>query len=421
MNRIGFLKYSASVATASWLLSGLTLQSCYREKRTSRGRVLVLVQLDGGNDGLNTIIPIDQYANLSKARSNVLIPEKKILPLSNSHLTGFHPALTEFQELYNDKKLTVVQGVGYPNPIFSHFRAIDIWHTGSGSGAVLNSGWLGRYLNHEFPNYPQGYPNNLKSSPPAVQVGAVLSNALQGYNVGMGMAINSTNNFYNLILAESNPLLTTPMGHELSFVSMMATQTQKYLEVVKKAAKNQKNLSTYYPPNGVNLLADQLKIVAQLIGGGLETKVYIVNLSGFDTHHNQVSNDNTTKGKHSELLRQLSQAIKAFENDIELMGMSEDVLGMVYSEFGRRIKSNASGGTDHGSSGPVIFFGSKLKGGLVGNNPHIPDVVTVDDNLEMQYDYRSLYTSVLKDWFGVPDSTIQRITLSRYPTLDLFD
>jgi len=340
--------------------------------------------------------------------------------LHNTSATGLHPAMAELQNLYNNGHLTIVQGVGYPDPIFSHFRAIDIWHTGSGAKTVLNSGWMGRFLDQQYPDYPKGYPSNSFPDPPAIQVGSVLSNSLYGHSVGMGMAINSIDSFYDLVLGKQAEPDPTPYGRELAYINTTATQTKQYLEAIKRVAEKQKNLSEKYPSQGQNPLADQLKIVARLIGGGLQTKVYVVNLMGFDTHHNQASATDPTAGTHANLLRHLSEAVAAFEHDLQLMGKVDDVLGMTYSEFGRRIMANASYGTDHGSTGPMLLFGSKLKGGIIGANPAIPEKAGVDDNLPLQHDYRSVYASVLKGWFQIPDKEVDSALLAKYPMLDLF-
>ncbi len=383
-------------------------------------RILVLVQLQGGNDGLSTIIPLDQYTNLSAARKNILIPENKVLPLNGTSVTGFHPAMADLQNMYNRKELTFIQGVSYPNPNLSHFRATDIWLTGSDTNTVLNSGWLGRYLDKKYPGYPGGYPNAQTPEPPAIQIGNMLSGALQGKAMGLGISVINTMSFYDMVLGKQAVAQSTRAGRELDFMRMAANQTQQYTSVIKAAALAQKNLSERYPSNGKNAIADQLKIVAQLIGGGLKTKIYMVTLDGFDTHGNQANPSNTIKGRHAELLGQLSTAIAAFEDDLKLMGKHDNVLGMTFSEFGRRIHSNASNGTDHGTSGPVILFGSKLKGGFVGSNPQIEAKVKPEDNLSMQHDFRSVYASVLKGWFGLTDEELKNTLLSTCPVLDLF-
>ena len=251
MKRKAFLKNTIPAAAIPLLLNGCQLRGCGQgslfeaavRQSSMPGRVLVLMQLDGGNDGLNTLVPLDQYAALGIARKGLLIPERKILSLHNTSATGLHPAMTHLQNLYNNGQVAIVQGVGYPDPIFSHFRAIDIWHTGSGAKTVLNSGWMGRFLDQQYPAYPKGYPSDYFPDPPAIQVGSVLSNALQGPAVGMGMAINSIDSFYDLVLGKKAEIEQTPYGRELAFINTTATQTKQYLESVKRAVQKQKNLS----------------------------------------------------------------------------------------------------------------------------------------------------------------------------------
>ncbi|MCB0790038.1 MAG: hypothetical protein KDB75_12085, partial [Flavobacteriales bacterium] len=166
---------------------------------TADDRVLVVVQLFGGNDGLNTVIPLDQYSLLSQFRNNVLIPDTQVLPLSGLPATGLHPAMTGIKDLWDDGKLSIVQGVGYPNPNFSHFRSTDIWETGADSNMVLDSGWLGRYLNMEYPNYPVGYPNTDVPDPLAIRIGGPVNLGLQHMGVNMGVAINNTDDPLNLV------------------------------------------------------------------------------------------------------------------------------------------------------------------------------------------------------------------------------
>jgi len=422
MQRKTFLKSTLPIAAIPFLRSCFNFDFLKMSSASANtdGRVLVLVQLEGGNDGLNTVIPLDKYAELTNARKNILIPDKFVLPLKNSSVTGLHPAMKPIQDLFNNQRLAIIQGVGYANTNLSHFRSTDIWLTGSDSKTIINDGWIGRFLSQQFPDYPHGYPNRKFPAPPAMQIGSVVSTALRGPNVDLGMALTNTSSFYDIEMGTYDAASNTPAGRELGFMRMIANETQQYTSVLKSAVSAQKNLSKLYPPPGANMLADQLKIVAQLIGGGLKTKVYMVNLVGFDTHGAQVVPSNPVKGTHSELLSQLSIAISAFQDDLELMGKQDEVLGMTFSEFGRRIKSNASHGTDHGSSGPVFLFGSQVKGGLFGTNPEIPANVSVDNNLALQHDFRSVYASVLKGWFGLSNTELEKTLPGMPSTLNLF-
>src|SRR5262245_10069118 len=242
--------------------------------------VLVIVQLNGGNDGLNMVIPISTYSNYYNARSNVAIPQNRILTLNGYSQTGLHPSMTGMQALYNEGKLNIIQAVGYPTPNFSHFRATDIWMSGSSSTQVVNSGWAGRYLNTEYPNYPTGYPNTTMPDPLAIQIGSITSLALQGPSVSMGMSITNPTSFYNLLNNTPDPAPNNPMGDELKYIRTVANQTNLYAQRIVAAA-NQVTQQGTYPTN--NSLADQLKIVARLVKGGLKTRIYMVSYGGFDT------------------------------------------------------------------------------------------------------------------------------------------
>ncbi len=380
--------------------------------------VLVLIQLNGGNDGINTVIPLDQYSNLSLARQNILIPDTQVLPLNGYTDTGLHPSMTGMQQLFNNGKLHIVRGVGYPSPDFSHFRSTDIWLTGADSNQVLSSGWGGRYLNYEYPNFPTGFPNATMPDPLAIQIGSTVSLALQGPTTSMGMAISDPTSFYNLINGVQDPVPNTNAGKELTYIRTVAQQSSLYSSVILAAANNITQQSPSYPATGVNALADQLKIVARLIAGGLKTKIYMVNLGGFDTHSAQVDTTPVT-GTHADLLNKLSVAISAFMDDVTYLNIEDRVLGMTFSEFGRRIKSNSSDGTDHGAAAPLFVFGKDVQSGILGTNPVIPSSVSVNDNVPMQYDFRSVYASVLQDWFCVPSPELSGILLQNFQTLPI--
>jgi uncharacterized protein (DUF1501 family) len=405
MDRREFLKCTVPVSTIPFLLGGIAIRAYSRSPildaltagAVATDRVLVLVQLNGGNDGLNTVIPLDQYSALSTARPTILIPEAKVLRLSDA--TGLHPAMTGLQSLFADGRLAVVQGVSYPNPNLSHFRATDIWLTAADSTEVLTSGWLGRYLDQEFPGYPVGYPNTDVPDPVAIQIGSVVSPVLQGPAVSLGMAVTNTSSTYTLPGGFDIPP-DSPAGHELIFIRNVAEQTQEYSKSIKSAASKATNLSTLYPSKGSNSLADQLRIVAQLVAGGLQTRIYVVTIGGFDTHSAQVVASATDTGTHATLLGRLSTAITAFQDDLRLLGIDGRVMGVTFSEFGRRIISNASNGTDHGTAAPLFVFGRHVNPGILGTNPVIPPQATSKDNLPMQVDFRGIYLAFLKDWFG---------------------
>jgi uncharacterized protein (DUF1501 family) len=311
-----------------------------------------------------------------------------------------------------------VQGVSYPNPNFSHFRATDIWFTGSESNVYLNTGWLGRSLQEQFTGYPNGYPNAEAKDPLAIQIGSQASIVTQAATVNAAITVSNPNSFYNLVNGIADPAPNTPYGHELTFLRLIKQQTNAYTAVIKNAF-NAANNSGSYPAN--NYLAEELKIVARLIKGGLKTPVYVVNHPwSFDTHAGQVDGSDTTKGWHADALAILSKAVKAFHDDLRLLGVEDRVTSMTFTEFGRRIISNGSIGTDHGSGVPVMFFGSGVNPAFTGSNPVIPANAGWDDNVPMQYDFRSVYYTVLKDWFQLSQNQLSSILYATYPVLPIF-
>ena len=401
--------FSMKAFGASSLLSALTAAP------TETDHVFVIIQLNGGNDGLNTVIPLDQYDNLANARSNIILPKQKILTLDNYN-TGLHPALGGLKSLFSEGQLKVIQSVGYPQPNFSHFRATDIWMSGSDSNQDLNTGWIGRYLGEEYQNYPVEYPNTVMPDPLALQIGSFISPAFQGPSVNMGMAITDPANFYNLINGIVDPAPNSNAGKELTYIRQIAQQTQQYASVIKSAAAKVTNQKAY-PAN--NTLANQLKIVSRMIAGGLKTRMYMVNIGGFDTHAQQVIAGATETGAHADLLAKVGDAIKAFMDDLKFLGASKRVVGMTFSEFGRRIKSNSSAGTDHGAAAPLFVFGESVDAGVLGTNPIINSLVNTSDNIPMQYDFRSIYASILENWFCVPGSSLENIMLKNYQSLPI--
>lgn len=424
MKRSTFLRNSLAVLTPT-VISGNPIHVLNNHSmvdpevlaKVNNDRVLVIIQLNGGNDGLNTVLPIDQYGKYFNARTNIAIPEKKILGLNGFSATGLHPSMTAMQRLFNDGQLDIVQAVGYPQPNFSHFRATDIWMSGSDSNEYLNTGWAGRFLDSNYPGYPDNYPNAVDTDPLAIQIGSITSLTCQGPLVNMGMSISDPNSFYNLLDTTEQSVPNTNAGYELSFIRRISKQTNKYAARIKAASDAVTQQVTY--PN--TSLANQLKIVSRLIKGGLKTKIYLVNYGSFDTHASQAVATDTSTGTHANLLGAISEAIGAFQNDIKNQEIEDRVIGMTYSEFGRRIKSNASGGTDHGAAAPLFLFGKNVRGGVFGENPTIPNTVTVSDNVPYQHDFRTVYNSILKYWFCVKETENLQVMLKQYPTLNLFN
>lgn len=432
MKRRDFLKATPALSLP-FLINGFPLQSMAENpllhllglQSLKNGRVLVLIQLNGGNDGLNTVLNLDRYAALTNARSNILIPSSKVLSLNGSTTAGLHPAMTEMQTMFNSGLMNIVQAVSYPSPSFSHFRATDIWLTAAASNQYLNTGWLGRTMDQQFPGYPDGYPTADMPDPLAVQISSQASMMTQSSATNTAFTVTNPNSFYNLVNGTTDPTPDTPYGHELDFLRLIRQQTNSYGNVIKTAYGKAATMATYPTSNS---LADQLKIVARLIKGGLKTPIYIVNHpNSFDTHSNQVNTTDTTIGTHANLLSLLSRAISAFQQDITLMGVKDRVTGMTFTEFGRRPKSNASLGTDHDTAIPMFFFGSKLNPAVTGASPRFGTTDAADanpgvnDHIRMQFDFRSVYYTVLKDWFQLTDTDLAAVLFTSYTTLPIFN
>jgi uncharacterized protein (DUF1501 family) len=373
-------------------------------------RVLVLVRMDGGNDGLNTVIPLDQYEKLinPKVRKDLMTPLNQILSLKNTTTLGLHPSLGAFQKIYNDDQLSIIQGVANTAGVFSHFHGIDQWETASDKQNTYYSGWIGRYLEKTYHLASTNYPNTCMPDPLAIEVGAGTflgrgTGAILSQKISPGFNGSLT----ELVENYTNDDLSVNMKEELTFLRAQQGFTNDYGKKIVAAWKKGRNSSITYPNSVVpkshptikpTNLAQQLKIVARLIHGGLKTRIFVVSIGNFDTHTKQVSTS-----WHSLLLKDLGDAIGAFQNDINQLGIGDRIVGMTYSEFGRRVVQNGDGGTEHGLAAPMFVFGNKVRGGVIGNNYIINDVNTINSssNVPIQYDYRQVYNTVLTDWFGV--------------------
>lgn len=420
MKRRKFIKLG-SLAGVPVLFNGIPVNAVARNSfldfvSPENDKILVLIQLNGGNDGLNMVLPLDQYANLDIARNKILIKESLGLKLRDD--LAFHPSMTGLKSVFDDGKLRLVQSVGYPNQNRSHFRSTDIWTSGSSSNEVIPTGWLGRYYYDNHPSYPTAYPNMDNPDPLAITIGSLVSQTCQGPIANYSLAINDPATLSQIAEpAFANNIPQTNYGTELKYLIDTFKQTNDYTDVITDAY----NAAGGGMATTGNQLLDRLNVVAQLIKGGMKTKVYVVSIGGFDTHSAQCDPDDHEIGTHANLLNQLSEAIKGFQTAIEDSGNEKRVLGMTFSEFGRRIKANDSTGTDHGSAAPLFLFGSCVNPGILGSNPTISDNVTNDEGVAMQYDFRSVYASVLIDWFGLNNSEVTAIFGSEFQKLPLIE
>jgi uncharacterized protein (DUF1501 family) len=397
-------------------------------------RILVLIQLHGGNDGLNTIIPADQYSSYRNYRPNVGIRDTgNRAYLQMTQTMGLHPDMGGIKSMFDNGMMRVVMDAGYDNMNRSHFKGNDLWLSGgdsSAGGQVAGSGFMGRYLNDRFPNFPTAYPNTLMPDPPALELG---SNSISlgfhrtaGPPIGIAMG-NDAAEFYNLINSVGGTLPAaaprSQYGDVLQYIMNIEKSGNDYAQRINQAWLTGANAgsvtypATYHSPSFDqaydNELGPQLQTVARLIDGGLQTKVYMVRLTGFDTHSNQVTSGDPSTGRHAMLLYHLSESVKAFFDHLSAKGHADRVMAVTFSEFGRQVGENGSRGTDHGSSAPMFVFGKHVNPGVEGTNPNLS---TTSNNIipTKQYDYRQVFATLLQDWLGAGPNALGAANLASY-------
>ena len=420
MKRRKFIKLSATASVIG--LTPFEIQAMLKpllplvECPDISNRKLVLINLSGGNDGLNTIIPLNQYDIYSTLRPKIKVPQSG----SNAYITldaslpdnqkiGLNPALTGFKGLYDEGWLRILQGVGYPSQNKSHFKSTDLYLTGNDGNSVENgtdTGWIGRFME-------LFYAKDVTSLfPLAIEIGSNKSSLGFHGEQEHGMAINITGQdvagYYSILNGlGGTPPENIPMsdyGNQIEFIKTTDALSNQYAKTISTSFNSGSNKITYPDTN----IANQLKTVARLISGNLETKVYMVQLGGFDTHNNQVQGDNDPLGNHYKLLSQLSEAVTAFYSDLDSQSLSDDVVGITFSEFGRKAAENGNFGTDHGEIAPMFLFGKPIKGGVSGVNPDLKEAVK-ENNYQLktvQFDYRQTFGTILQDFLGVPNATI---------------
>ena len=368
--------------------------------------ILVIIRLNGGNDGLNTIVPVYDYATYANLRPNIRHFEPNLMPLNDDFSLPNY--MNDLESVWGDGQMKVVHGVGYPDQNLSHFRSSDIWASGAHQYEEP-TGWWGRYFEDLYPDYLTNPP----AAPPAIQVGNIGNLIFDGFDNNYAFTVA---NIEQLQAIGTNGALHDVVnvpdciyGDKLTYLRATANTTYTYSGVINEAYMAASNNANY----GNGDLATQLAAVARLIKGGLGTKVYMVSLGSFDTHADQ-------RYQHQALLQDLSSSIKAFYEDLGAGGWDQKVLSMTISEFGRRPYENGSSGTDHGAASPMMLFGPALNGsGFVGDHP---DLLTWDDydNLIPSSDFLDVYASVLANWFCLDQEVIDSILLNHnYQPLDL--
>ncbi len=371
------------------------------------GRILVMIRLKGGNDGLNTIIPTFDYGTYAANRPTIAVEQSDITQLTDKF--GIPSIMDPLKGLWDTGQMKVVNSVGYEDPNLSHFESIDIWSSGTRSNDPARSGWLGRTYVNQYPDYLE----NPSPIPPAVKIGGPDSilffddnGADLGFNVGNAAeidAIGDSGTVFSLDVIDNECYY----GDQVEFLRTMANSTYRYVDVISEAFQQGSNAVEYSGE-----LGEQLSIVSRMIKGNLGTQLYLVTLNGFDTHVNQTNN-------HSNLMNDLSQSIAAFYEDLGIDGLDNDVLTMTFSEFGRRVQQNASDGTDHGTAAPVLLFGPGLNGeGILGDDPDLSDLDN-SGNLKYGTDFRSLYSSILEYWLCIDPSAVDDILGEAYPRMDI--
>jgi uncharacterized protein (DUF1501 family) len=419
MKRRSFIQ-TGSMLSVPFLLKGMEVSTINSPMlmdliAPENDKILVLVQLGGGNDGLSTFIPLDRYDNLMAVRKDIMIPQANLIKVTDKNT--FHHRLVDFSNIFKDGQMSVVQSVSYPNHNRSHFRSTDIWTQATDANQYVNEGWLGRQMQMNHPSFPEGYPNTQYVDPFAITMSSVVSETCQGTVTNFSYAVANPTTLTKIPITENGTVDDTYYGQELNYLQNAFNQSNSYADSVSTKYNKGTNKATY-PTSG---LATQLRYVARMVAGGLQTKIYVVNLGGFDTHDSQTNGTDTLNGRYATLMDTLSKAIGAFQSDLKMLGVDKRVVGMTFSEFGRRIKANNSFGTDHGTAAPLFVFGSCVKGGIIGESPAISATVTNDEGVAMQYDFRSIYASLLIDWFQVPKADVKRILYKDFQHLPIIE
>jgi uncharacterized protein (DUF1501 family) len=376
---------------------GFLAQSARAAAPQKDGRVLVVIQLDGGNDGINTVVPF-QDEGYARNREALALPVKRLISVTEG--IGLHPAMQGAGRMLEAGRLAIVPGVGYPNPDRSHFRSMAIWHTARFDPVDhTGPGWIGRGLD------ARAVPGT--SGPASLYIGAgAVPSALRGTSAPAGSLEHIDDITLNQPSA-AKPAAGDAMDNRessdsvASFVQRAALDA--YATADRLAALGRDDSNARYPSSG---LAQRLRLIARLLKGGFGARVFYTLQTGYDTHRAQ-------PGTHFQLLNELSGALEAFHADLGASGLLDRVLVMAFSEFGRRVAENGSAGTDHGTSGPVFLAGTHIQSGLIGSYPSLTDLV--DGDLKMTVDFRRVYATVLEDWLGLASRNALNGTFERMP------
>jgi len=394
LSRRDFLRTSSLVALGSTVpgfVSRTAAQAPIASLPGARDTILVVIQLTGGNDGLNTVIPFRDEA-YRRLRPTLAQPADRVRRLNDA--VGLHPVMNGLADLLQDHSLCVVQGVGYPNPTQSHFRSMDIWQTAS-PAEILNEGWIGRALrgvpgaaSFHLASNNEAAPLALTGAP--VRVPSITS--LADFQLRVAAANNADSRLQRSVIEQS----AAPAGGQASLLDFVQRTS---INTYDSSRRLQEIGRSYTPrvPYPASALGNHLRLAAQLIDGGLGARLFYVALDGFDTHAGQAQ-------AHANLLREVSDAMAAFYRDMAARGHRDRILMMTFSEFGRRACENGSRGTDHGAAAPMLLVGGRVRSGVVGAHPSLTDLER--GNLRFHTDFRQVYAAILDRWLGVPSRQV---------------
>jgi len=413
-----FLRRTVLTSALSWTVptflantfSALQADAADRATQITTGKdstILVVLQMAGGNDGLNTVIPYGSY-DYYKSRPRIGIKADQLIKINDQ--IGLNPGLKGFKDLYDQGSLAIVQGVGYPNPNRSHFRSTEIWQTASDSEKFEKYGWIGRYFDNACSgadptvgvNIGRQMPQSFAAkTPKGVSVdnpqnyrfinsedGTTGQTMEQSFRELNGQSMEEENSGGSIAgISGMAPTRAKSRGSVMDFLERTAMDAQMSSDEIRAISARTDNKAVY--PG--SQLGNSLKLVAKLIGGGLPTRIFYVSQGGYDTHTNQV-------GTHQRLLQDLGDSVKAFTDDLKAQGNMQRVMVMTFSEFGRRVADNANSGTDHGAAAPMFVIGPKIRAGLLGQYPSLAPADLFQGDIKYTVDFRSVYAGVLESW-----------------------
>ncbi len=410
-NRRSFLQALGLATGGSFMLANSPITYAQPSRLASAinqaegDRVIIIIRLSGGNDGLNTIVPVYDYDTYAQRRPNIRILEEQLTNLSPDF--GIPNYLTNMERMWGDGAMKVVHGVGYENQNLSHFTGSDNW-ANTNPGETDYTGWMGRYFEGKFPDFLLDPP----PMPAAIQIGSIGNLIFDGIETNYAFTVANPQRLFEIAsggeLFNTDQIPDCTYGEQLQFMKGSANNTITYAGIIHEAYQRSFDTANYTDTR----MGNQLRIVSRLIKGNLGTKVYMISLGGFDTHSGQLE-------AHQRLMLDLSDNLKTFYDDLATVEKDRDVLSMTISEFGRRVEENGSAGTDHGSASNMMLFGPGLEdNGFIGNHP---DLQALDrrGNMQFDVDFRAVYGTVMKEWLCIEEEIVDEALYGTYDSLEL--